>query len=434
MPRKKRLTDDQTTLFQDGEVPNSYRKPVQVIHSMPRSPLSLVQRKLANAWMKNATESVPDKDGMWTINTALMSNAIGFDSNNRAHLVDSARALMSIAFEWDVISSDSKKEQIWKASVLFPEVEIRPETIRYQISRHVVEQVLTPEMYALIDLNVLKRFRRASSLGIYEHCVRFERIKRTSEVEWNLFRDILMGEGSDAKSYKEYKVFKDKVLKPAIAEVNSVSDIRIELKEIKIGRRVHAVSFNIERVKPDLVDLVDDEISLQLVGEMISLGISQAEANKLSRKFKKEEISAALKYTKKRLSDKKAAKLENPAAYFRRALSDSWAASDAVVTDKVSVQSKAQGSSPDIASMYEVERIKEASKYFDEQNPEGRQSLIDEYNCSDIAPSLKIKRSKPGKAVQSRFFSWLAMKIWGHPTPEDLLKFAQKIFDNKFTI
>lgn len=42
---------------------------------------------------------------------------------------------------------------------------------------------------------------------------------------------MLMGESADAKSYQEYKVFKDKVLKVAIAEVNALSDIEIELVE-----------------------------------------------------------------------------------------------------------------------------------------------------------------------------------------------------------
>ena len=122
-----------------------------------------------------------------------MATDIGFDSNNRAYLIDSARAPLESSLNG--MSSRLKgKRKLWKASVLFPEVEIRPDTIRYQISRPLREQVLTPEMYAMIDLNVLKRFRRASSLALYEHCLRFEKIHRTTEVEWQLLRDMLMGE------------------------------------------------------------------------------------------------------------------------------------------------------------------------------------------------------------------------------------------------
>lgn len=134
MPRKK-TTDEQSqiALFQAPEVPNAFRKPVQVIHSKPKTSLSLLHRKLANAWLKNASDT-PSDDGWWTIHTATMATDIGFDSNNRAYLIDSARALMGIIFEWDVIAPEGKRK-LWKASVLFPEVEIRPDTIRYQISR-----------------------------------------------------------------------------------------------------------------------------------------------------------------------------------------------------------------------------------------------------------------------------------------------------------
>lgn len=435
MPRKSTGKDnaDQITLFSQGETfeaPNAFRKPVQVIHSMPRTHLSLVQRKLANAWLKNATDSLADKDGMWTINTVRLAEDIGFDSNNRAYLVDAARALMAVIFEWDVISPEVKKKQVWKASVLFPEVEIRPDVIRYQISRQVLEQVLSPEMYALIDLNILKRFRRASSLALYEHCLRFERIKRTSEVEWNLFRDIILGDGSDAKSYKEYKVFKDKVLKQAIAEVNALSDITVELQETKIGRRVHTLWFTVAKAQPLAAEVVDDEDSLHLVAELVALGLMQSEAKKLVAKYTQVEISGALNYTKIRLKDKKSAKLENPAAYFRRALAGSWAATETPAPPG-RANSRKQDAAPDIAALYKVEQIKEASGYFQELNPEDQKNLVDEYNQQDVAPSLKIKGSKPGKAAQTRFFSWLAVRTWGEPKPEELLRFAQKLISGK---
>lgn len=283
--------------------------------------------------------------------------------------MDAARALMAVIFEWDVISPEVKKKQVWKASVLFPEVEIRPDVIRYQISRQVLEQVLSPEMYALIDLNILKRFRRASSLALYEHCLRFERIKRTSEVEWNLFRDIILGDGSDATSYKEYKVFKDKVLKQAIAEINALSDISVELQETKIGRRVHA------------------------------------------------------------LWDQKSAKLENPAAYFRRALSGRWAATEAPAPP-ARANSRKKDAALDIAALYKVEQIKEATRYFQELTPEDQKHLVGEYNQMDIAPSLKIKGSKPGRAAQTEFYGWLAVRTWGEPKPEELLRFAQMLINS----
>ncbi|MFX8957410.1 RepB family plasmid replication initiator protein, partial [Acinetobacter baumannii] len=90
-------------------------------------------------------------------------------SNNRQYLKESAEALMRIVFEWDVMSPTNKRP--WKASVMFPEVEIHADVIRYQISSQLRELIVKPEIYAVIDMNVVRRFRRASSLAIWEFCV-----------------------------------------------------------------------------------------------------------------------------------------------------------------------------------------------------------------------------------------------------------------------
>lgn len=430
MPKKKPPLDQgQITLFQTQEVPNAFRKPVQVIHSKPKTSLSLLHRKLANAWLKNASETEPDADGWWSIHIATMMREIDFNSNNRNYLIDSSRALMGIIFEWDVIAPEEKRK-IWKASVLFNEVEIDTEMIRYQISRQLRDQVITPEMYALIDFNIQNRFRRAASLALYEHCYRFEKIHRTAEVEWQLFRDILMGESSDAKSYQEYKVFKDKVLKVAIAEVNSVSDITIEMNEKRLGRRVQAISFTVTRNETRTKENVDDEQAMLDVGEMVRMGLLQSEARALSKKYSHEQIAAALAYTQKRVADKKASKIDNIPAYFRKALGGGWGVVDAP-NGKAKKGAKSGNTGPDFTELYQLEVIKEAEGYFAELNPQDQKMLIEEYNATDVAPSLKIKRSAPGKAVRTEFFKWLAIKTWGHPKPEDLLRFAQKLMVEK---
>ena len=77
--------------------------------------------------------------------------------------------------------------------------------------------------------------------------------------------------------------------------------------------------------------------------------------------------------------------------------------------------------------MYRVEMIREAEGYFKELNPVDQGELVSEYNSTDVSPTLKVKRGKPGKAVRTEFFKWLALRTWGNPKPEDLLRYAQKL-------
>lgn len=417
------VPETQFGLFKLPETPDPFRKAVQVVHSKPRAPMSLLQRKLANVWLKNAMATQPDDQGWYSIPVRTMAIDAGFDSNNREYLKQSAEQLMRIVFEWDVLAPQNKRV-LWKASVLFPEVEIRPDILRYQISRQMREHVLDPEMYALIDMNVVRKFRKSASIPIYEFCVRFEKIRITAEMPWQAFRDMVLGESSEAKAYAEYKYFKQKVLNPCVAEINAESNVTIALLETKIGRRINTLRFSVERkagveVEPPIAD----EEHLELVGEMVRFGLPQSEAKKLARRHSAKEVRAAVDFTKKRATDKRASKLENPAAYFRQAVAQGWGLAE---------EAKVKGAAParnDEADQLEQEfglkRMGEAESYFKELDAPDQSRLIDSYNQQQDLSQLRVGK-KASKASQTAFFQWLARETWGEPTPEELLKFAKQ--------
>jgi hypothetical protein len=417
-------------LFPVDNVPNSFRKAVEVVHSKSRASLTLLQRKLSNAWLKNAIENSPDDAGWWTINIIDMSAVIDFDSKNSEHLKNAAIELMNIVFEWDVIAPKQKRAT-WKASVLFPDVEIGVGNIRYRISEQIRENILRPEIYALIDLNIVRRFRRAPSLAIYEHCTRFEKIGRTTEVPWRQFRDIVLGASSEQKIYQEYKYFKAKVLTPCIAEVNAESDITIVLKETKSGRTVESLQFEVAKKEKPREALSLDESSLPLIGEMVKLGVPQSEAKRLAGQHSADLIKAALAYTKNRLNDKKNAKLAKPAAYFRRALSEGWGVVDQdELADNAADQPARHGRQSrgdQIKEAFAALRRAEAEQYFRELEASDQEQLMSRYNERQEVASLKIKASKQTKATAAAFYQWLAIDTWGEPTSDELLEFAQRM-------
>lgn len=419
-------TTGQISLFNLREVPDSFRKAVQVVHSKPKSPLSLLQRKLGNAWLKHAIESQADANGWWEIGIQNLAESIGFDSNNRQYLKESAEALMRVIHEWDVLATDAKRVQ-WKASVLFPEVEIRSDVIRYQVSGQMRDRLIHPEMYALIDMNVVRRFRRAPSLAIWEFCVRFEKLGRTAEVPWETFRDMILGESAESKTYKEYKFFKAKVLNPAIAEINSESHHTIALVESKIGRRIHALRFDVGRKKVIEQGLEDDD-AIRVVSELGKLGVPSSEGKRLAASHGTAEISAAIDYTRRRLADKKQAPLVNPGAYFRRALSQGFAVVDGpgAVSDAKSKRAEAF----DLRGAFNAKRIDEAESYFGELDPSDQARLMEGYNSQQGSASLKLNK-RATRAARTAFFGWLAITTWGEPSQEELLEFAQGLIASK---
>lgn len=439
MPRTPKVTPStelQIQLFRLPEVPEPYKKAVEVVHSKPHAPMSLVHRKLLNAWLKNAVEEAPDKDGWWTISILDMSESIGFDSNNRTYLTSAARELMSIVFEWDLMA-EMKRRTSWKASVLFPEVEISAGFIRYQISKQLQAKVLNPEIYAQIDQRVIRQFRRGTSIGLYEFCIRYQRLPKTPEVPWEEFRDMIMGASADAKSYKQYKVFKDKVLKPAIAEVNTVVDIQIELGETTKGRKVTGLFFHITRKESAPIAELAAPEKAEDVAALVAFGIPQSEAAKLAKAYSHSAIEAAIEYTRKRSAAKELQKLGSPAAYLRRALVEKWAVVDVPAAPKAAAKAapkaKAQQSDQSgLLASYLGQRDKESESYFYELDAAEQQKLLDEYNEQQELASLRIKPVKggkqPGKAATSKFFRWLGEKTWGPVSQDQMLAYANKLF------
>jgi hypothetical protein len=423
MARKRTTSqspEGQISLFASKETPDAFRKAVQIVHSKPKQPLSLLQRKLGNAWAKHAIENAPDEHGWWVLGIRDLAVDVGFDSNNRKYLKESAEALMRIVFEWDVMSPTNKRP--WKASVMFPEVEIHADHIRYQISSQLRELIVKPEIYALIDMNVVRRFRRAPSLAIWEFCSRYEKIGHTAEIEWEKFRDMILGETADSITYQEYKYFKAKVLKPAVAEINAESNLTVSLVETKMGKRVTVLRFLIEK-KLVADELVDDGRAVELIGELVRLGVMQSEAKRMVKDHPLDAVKAALDYTKRRLVDKRGDKLDNPAAYFRHALQHRYAVPIAESPSPAPSQPSAK---MDLREAYLQAQLTDVDGYFRELDAVDQSALIERYNQQAVG-ALKLTNKKPSKAAEAGFRRWLAKDVWGEPSPEDLVDFAQRI-------
>jgi len=408
----------QVGLFQATEIPNPYRKAVEVVHSQPKAPMSMLQRKLSNVWLKNAIQTEPDEDGWWSINVASMKNDIDFDSKNTRYLADSARQLMSMIFEWDVYGKGTTK---FKASVLFPEVEITGSEIRYQISSQMRKQVLNPSMFAIVDLTMIKKLKRSASIAIYENCVRFVNTGMTTLAEWRRFRDMILGATAGGATYEEYKYFKAKVLKPCIAEVNSGTDICIELIEHKIGKTIRSLQFKVSRDESVEANPIDEAV-MKMIGELVNLGVPQSEARRFARSYSIEELDAALRYTQKKIIEKnsKGDPILTPGAYYRRALLGKWAqpVKDVPAKRPTPRQTSVSGEGQAVNSLEEAfatQRRQDAQLYFKELDIAEQDDFINRYNDQQSTGPLQIKKKKNGKAAEIAFLNWLARETWGNP-------------------
>ncbi|MBG6083219.1 hypothetical protein IWX58_004969 [Rubrivivax gelatinosus] len=398
---------------------------MEIVHALPRQSLSLLARKLGNVMLKMVVTVGGRPDGWYEIGLSQLAKQAGFDSKDVAHLKASLRSLMGLVFEWDVVAQASgRKASGWEAAVLFPNVKIPPGAgvVRFQVNPELLPLIVKPEVYALIDLAIVRRFRRAASLALWEHCVRFERVGSTSEVPWQTLRDILLGHSADSKTYTEFKYFKAKVLAPAVKEINSQSNHVVEMRLNYLGRFVSTVAFNIAQ-KQASEALTPDK--LEIVGDMVALGVPQGDARRLGKMYTETKLRGALDYTKERMADSKREKLANPAAYFRHALHAGYARDSASVQPKPA-EAPRRDPSEALAEQLAMHRSKEAEAYFRELEPEEQVELVRRYNDQQALSVLHVK-PKAGKAARAAFARWLSLDTWGQPSSDEVLEFAARL-------
>jgi hypothetical protein len=110
-----------------------------------------------------------------------------------------------------------------------------------------------PHVFAMINVNIQKQFRSSYALALYENCVRFKGTKSTGWISvqnWKRLLGVVRydASGEPLKSaYDTFKVFRSKVIAPAVDEVNAVSDIVLTPEWEKEQNAVARIKFHVEK-------------------------------------------------------------------------------------------------------------------------------------------------------------------------------------------
>lgn len=146
-----------------------------------------------------------------------------------------------------------------------PYIDTNSGTIRIRLDRDMKPFLLRlKQNYTQYELIWTLRFKSKYSIRLYEliksiHYREYETYTRKFSVDE--LRKLL-----GAETYKAYPNFRQKVIDPAIAEINEYSDKIVEYKAIKAGRAVAEIEFTI-KTKGDIQksfvrDLVETELEL----------------------------------------------------------------------------------------------------------------------------------------------------------------------------
>ena len=272
------------------------KKHVAAIHVSGK--LTLLQRKLSNVLLLNAYDTLMSRPSH-QIDARTLCLMIGYNSNDMDTLKQSLRGLVETVAEWDML--DDKGRQEWGVSSLLSYAKLKGGICEYAYSPALAEKLHDPKVFALINLNMQRRFTSGHALALYENCYRFVRTGSTGWWDLDLFRRLMGVEGS--AYYEVFKQLNAKIIKPAVAEVNRTSNIILTPDIRKQGRAVTQIRFLI-RENPQLaiLDMDDGEGARHgaVYARLRELGVGDRLARQWLAAHGEAQVAAKLDYVEGR--------------------------------------------------------------------------------------------------------------------------------------
>lgn len=348
------------------------------------------------------------------------------------------RQMQETAIEWN--SKEGNIEE-WGISSLISEARVitagHATTIAWSLPNIIRERLMDPRFYTKLTLEIHSKLTTGASIALYEICSRYvtNPTRVTNREAWEWWQPRLTG--NSKRDAKEYKYFARETLRPAIAEVNLVSDIIVELIEHKNGRRIESLQFKvIKKGLPALEREVVKPFDGELLESIIRLGISQKEARALYAEHDLKFIMKTVALTEQRSQAANLSPLKSKAAFFKKALAGDYAKAVPVVA---TVASAAPVPMPPALAPQErkaladaqiaAKRIQDALRLWEEQGVDDQMALLQQFrNQTEVAGYRKdiMRRGLAcmvSVALRTAFCEWYADLTWGPVTDQDMIAF-----------
>jgi hypothetical protein len=324
---------------------NPIKKPSSFLVMVPKiGNLPMVARKIYNAMLHTSQIQIRERmDNNLPINaghffTARLSHLSALVTANKSNTIDLAKeylgAMRRMSVDWR--APDAKSPVIWSDMGLLADVKLRRVNnvlwVDWQYPATIYEAIERMDPYTKLDLSVIAHLSTYAGLALYEICSKYKdnpaRLTGQQTPEW--WVDALTG--SERKIDKstglpmprrEWRKFKLASLPTALREINALSDLNIRLIEIKTGKAVTSIQFEVilkatyERSKPKqkitkeiLEQAPKADVPLEAITALLGQGVSD------------EVMLYSLKKLQQRIEAPHLTVIDNKAAYLRTLIRD----------------------------------------------------------------------------------------------------------------
>ena len=259
--------------------PDRIDKPVSALAMVPKTgTITRVGRQAYTLMMFVAREQGTEDQDTGLFGAPLNSVIRGYDGSTgtvkelKKHLL----SMVTHVVEWQSPSPAETEE--WGACGLLSQVSLKKKNgenwLYWAYPPALRQEMLYPLRYAQIRRSTIARFRSHAGLALYEICARYKDNPShlTSKQHWHWWLPVLTGKPVPVEIKTQFRFFNRDTIKPALEEVNEVSELIVTVHEFKVGRSIEFIQFEVH-VKQEASAKDSKAIDLSKVARAIQLGI-----------------------------------------------------------------------------------------------------------------------------------------------------------------
>jgi hypothetical protein len=433
------------------------RKPVNTLAIVPKSArITSLGRKAYNVLLYEAQDQGLEKD-VYRVPLDRVVKGVDFDSNDHALIKKHLRAMVSTTVEWQ--SPTTGEGATWNVSGLLAHARLTKERgqvwVEWSYAINLKQELLEPTVFARLKLEIISQLRSHAGIALYEICTRYKDIGRTSRQHWRWWRPVLSGQPETERTAKlEYRIFKRDTLKPAIAEVSSVTDLEVELVEHKEGRFISEIQFLIrpKRQTPLSLQQPPEPVDLVLVQRAAGLGVEEDKAEDLQQEFGATALATGLEVLAQRAKSEFPAPVKDPYRYLRALMPGEAEKAASAARVEAPDAKPPETRAPEVGREVQAKRhtrwaeewirrrreqvVDQIAAMSDTGQTELVEQLLADMVARQVHPSIRKRLQTSGwqhplvLPEMVRYFALGTMgEHWDKPTPEQLLQIAVEMGD-----
>ena len=323
----------------------TFRKPNSALVMMPKvGKLTAVSRKIFNVLLHTTQRQVQalNHEGKIVEAThyfsARLDELVDPVEIGHSNLTSSAKKslleMRRTEVDWE--APDANTGVIWSSMSLLSEAKIiKTGGILYAywaLPPGLLSVIADPQRFTPIDIEQLSRLKTYTAVALYEICVRYKNnptgLTSENHLEWWVDALTQSAPKVDPKTKKPklrlWSKFKSEQVNIAIYEINSKSDIGIELIEKKTGKAVTSAQFKVWRKSAETTPSTSGpRISAELALMMTTLGLSLSDiASSIKTAQDESLLKIALIKLEARIGRNDLAPVDSKMAYLRAVLSE----------------------------------------------------------------------------------------------------------------